>query len=250
MLDLKFVRDNLDLLGEKTRERGLQIDFKPLKELEADRRQLLKKVEDLRQRRNTVSREIAARKQRREDAGDDIIAMREVSDRIKELEQKMREGDEALRQQLYELPNLQDATVPVGTDEDDNVEVRQWGSPPVFDFTPRPHWEVGEELGILDFERASKIAGARFSLSWGPGARMERFRNLRTISFASTGDGITSPRRRRCPSPTFTGTRSSRGRTFRRNIRPARPVSAEKRVPTAKIRGDSSGSISSTKWSS
>jgi seryl-tRNA synthetase len=174
MLDLKFVRDNLDLLGEKTRERGLQIDFGPLKELEADRRQLLKKVEDLRQRRNTVSREIAARKQRREDAGDDILAMREVSDRIKELEQKMRESDEALRQQLYELPNLQDATVPVGTDEDDNVEVRRWGSPPVFDFTPLPHWEVGEKLGILDFERASKITGARFSLSWGPGARMER----------------------------------------------------------------------------
>jgi len=174
MLDLKFVRDNLDLLGEKTRERGLQIDFGPLKELEADRRQLLKKVEDLRQRRNTVSREIAARKQRREDAGDDILAMREVSDRIKELEQKMRENDEALRQQLYELPNLQDATVPVGTDEDDNVEVRRWGSPPVFDFTPLPHWEVGEKLGILDFERASKITGARFSLSWGPGARMER----------------------------------------------------------------------------
>jgi len=174
MLDIKFVRDNLDLLGEKTRERGLRIDFEPLGELEADRRRLLKEVEDLRQRRNTVSREIAARKQRREDAGDDIIAMREVSDRIKELEQKMREGDEALRQQLYELPNLQDGTVPVGTNEEENVEVRRWGSPPAFDFTPRPHWEVGEELGILDFERASKIAGARFSLSLGPGARMER----------------------------------------------------------------------------
>jgi seryl-tRNA synthetase len=174
MLDLKFVRDNLDLLGEKTRERGLRIDFEPLRELEADRRRLLKEVEDLRQRRNTVSREIAARKQRREDAGDDILAMREVSDRIKELEQKMREGDEALRQQLYELPNLQDGTVPVGTDENENVEVRRWGSPPAFDFTPRPHWEVGEELGILDFERASKIAGARFSLSLGSGARMER----------------------------------------------------------------------------
>jgi seryl-tRNA synthetase len=174
MLDLKFVRDNLDLLGEKTRERGLRIDFEPLRELEADRRRLLKEVEDLRQRRNTVSREIAARKQRREDAGDDILAMREVSDRIKELEQKMREGDEALRQQLYELPNLQDGTVPVGTNEEENVEVRRWGSPPAFDFTPRPHWEVGEKLGILDFERASKIAGARFSLSLGSGARMER----------------------------------------------------------------------------
>jgi seryl-tRNA synthetase len=174
MLDLKFVRDNLDLLGEKIAERGLKIDLGPLKKLEADRRQLLKKVEDLRQRRNTVSRDIAARKQRREDAGGDILAMREVSDHIKELEQKMREGDEALRQQLYELPNLQDTTVPVGTDEDDNVEVRRWGSPRAFDFTPLPHWEVGEKLGLLDFERASKITGARFSLSWGPGARMER----------------------------------------------------------------------------
>ncbi|MDB4285509.1 serine--tRNA ligase [bacterium] len=174
MLDLKFVRENPDVLKTKIKERGLEIDLGPLRELEADRRQLLRNIEELRQQRNAASKEIAARKQRQEDAGADILAMREVSDRIKELEQKMRECDEGLQRQLHYLPNLQDDSVPVGMTEDDNVEVRRWGVPPARDFTPLPHWEVGEHLGILDFERASRMTGARFALYLGLGARLER----------------------------------------------------------------------------
>ena len=174
MLDIKFVRENLDLLAKKFAERGLEINLGPLRELEADRRQLLRNIEDLRQQRNTASKEIAARKKKGEDAGEDIRAMREVGERIKDFEQKMRECEELLGQHLHELPNLQDESVPAGMTEDDNVEIRRWGSAPEFDFEPRPHWELGEGLGILDFERASRMTGARFVLYRDLGARLER----------------------------------------------------------------------------
>jgi seryl-tRNA synthetase len=174
MLDLKYVRENLSLLGQKIAERGLDIDLGPLRELEADRRQILRNIEDRRQKRNVASREIAAKKQKQESAEVEIRAMKEVSDTIKELEQKLRECEESLKERLHYLPNLQDASVPKGASEEENVEIRRQGEPPVFDFAPRSHWEVGETLGILDFERASKITGARFALYWDLGARLER----------------------------------------------------------------------------
>jgi seryl-tRNA synthetase len=174
MLDLKYVRENLSLVGEKIAERGLDIDLGPLRELEADRRQILRNIEDRRQKRNVASREIAAKKQKQESAEGEIRAMKEVADTIKELEKKLRECEESLKEQLHYLPNLQDASVPKGASEEENVEIRRQGEPPAFDFAPRSHWEVGETLGILDFERASKITGARFALYWDLGARLER----------------------------------------------------------------------------
>ncbi len=174
MLDIKFVRENLDLLAKKFAERGLEINLGPLRELESDRRQLLRNIEDLRQQRNAASKEIAARKKKGEDAGEDIRAMREVGERIKDFEQKMRECEESLGRHLHELPNLQDESVPAGMTEDDNIEIRRWGNAPEFDFTPRSHWDVGEGLGILDFERASRMTGARFVLYRDLGARLER----------------------------------------------------------------------------
>jgi seryl-tRNA synthetase len=174
MLDLKFVREHLDEVRRKVSERGLEIEFGPLRELEADRRRILLSLEELRRQRNAASREIAARKQRQEDASDDIRAMREVSGRIKDLEQKLRDCEEELQGQLHFLPNLQDESVPPGAGEEENVEVRRWGDPPVFPFPPRSHWDIGEALGILDFERAARITGARFALYWDLGARLER----------------------------------------------------------------------------
>jgi seryl-tRNA synthetase len=174
MLDLKFVREHLDEVRRKVSERGLEIEFGPLRELEADRRRILLGLEELRRQRNTASREIAARKQRQEDAADDIRAMREVSGRIKDLEQKLRDCEEELQGQLHFLPNLQDESVPPGAGEEENVEIRRWGDPPVFPFPPRSHWDIGEALGILDFERAARITGARFALYWDLGARLER----------------------------------------------------------------------------
>jgi seryl-tRNA synthetase len=174
MLDLKFVREHLDEVSRKVSERGLQVEFGPIRELEADRRRVLLSLEELRQQRNTASREIAARKQRKEDAADDIRAMKEVSGQIKDLEQKLRSCEDELRGQLHFLPNLQDESVPPGAGEEENVEIRRWGDPPVFSFPPRSHWDIGEALGILDFERAAKITGARFALYWDMGARLER----------------------------------------------------------------------------
>jgi seryl-tRNA synthetase len=174
MLDLKFVREHLDAVRRKVSERGLEIEFGPIRELEADRRRILLSLEELRRQRNTASREIAARKQRQEDAADDIRAMREVSGRIKDLEQKLRDCEEELQGQLHFLPNLQDESVPPGAGEEENVEVRRRGDPPVFSFPPRSHWDIGEALGILDFERAARITGARFALYWDLGARLER----------------------------------------------------------------------------
>jgi seryl-tRNA synthetase len=174
MLDLKFVREHLDEVRKKVSQRGLKMEFGPLRELEEDRRRILQSLEELRQQRNVASKEIAAKKRQKEEAADDIRAMKEVSERIKDLEQKLRDCEEELQGQLHYLPNLQDETVPDGLSEEENVEVRRWGRERSFPFPPRSHWDVGEDLGILDFERASKITGARFALYWDHGARLER----------------------------------------------------------------------------
>lgn len=174
MLDLKYVREHLDEVRKKVSQRGLEVDFGPLRELEGDRRRILLSLEELRRERNTASKEIAAKKRKKEDASNDIRAMKEVSDRVKELEQKLRDCEEALHGQLHHLPNLQDASVPEGAGEEENVEIRKWGKKREFSFAPSPHWDVGEKIGILDFERASKITGTRFVLYWDHGARLER----------------------------------------------------------------------------
>ena len=173
MLDLKFVRENPEKVREAMELKGEWADLDLLLELDRERRDLLQKVEDLRQLRNRVSKEIG-----RAGAGAEMAQkkeeMRRVSEEIKTLEQQLREIDSGMEQILLCIPNLPDPAVPPGKDEEDNVEVRTWGTPPSFAFSPRPHWEIGEMLDILDFPRAGKITGTRFALYRGAGARLER----------------------------------------------------------------------------
>ena len=173
MLYLKFVRENPEKVREAMELKGEWADLDQLMELDRERRDLLQKVEDLRQLRNRVSKEIG-----RAGAGAEMAQkkeeMRRVSEEIKTLEQQLRDIDSGMEQILLCIPNLPDPAVPPGKDEEDNVEVRTWGTPPSFAFSPRPHWEIGEMLDILDFPRAGKITGTRFALYRGAGARLER----------------------------------------------------------------------------
>ncbi len=174
MLDLKFVRSNLDRIREMIRDRDYDLDVSRLEALDQERRKRLTSLEELRHRRNQVSEEIAAMKKRGEDASEVIAQMKEVSSQIKEREKELSQFLEELDQLLMVMPNIPHESVPVGKDENDNPVVRTWGEIPEWDFEPLPHWETGERLGILDFARAAKIAGARFALYRGLGARLER----------------------------------------------------------------------------
>lgn len=174
MLDLKFVREHLSEVKERIGKRGLPIDWDLFVNLDKERREILQEVEQLRARRNQVSDLIARKKKNKEDPTAEIAEMREVSARIKELETALEAKEEALRQLLMEMPNLPHESVIVGKGEEDNLEIRRWGKIPEFSFAPRPHWEIGEELGILDFDRGAKIAGARFTLYKREGALLER----------------------------------------------------------------------------
>lgn len=175
MLDLKFVRENPDIVKESLRRRGYEeASLDDFLYLEEDRRRVIVEVEELRNRRNTVSDEIGKKKKAGEDADELIREMRTVSERIKELDEKLKDIDQRIREFLLTVPNIPHESVPTGADEDDNIEVRRWGEPVEFDFEPLNHWDIGEALDIMDFDRASKIAGARFSLMKGAGARLER----------------------------------------------------------------------------
>jgi seryl-tRNA synthetase len=156
------------------RDRGMAIDLQEFLSADQDRRRLLSEVERFKHRRNTVSEEVGQRKRRGQDAGPLITEMRELGERIKGLDEEVRRHDEAIEAFLMGAPNLPHESVPVGRDSADNAEVRRWGEPPRFDFAARPHWEIGEALGILDFERASRMAQTRFAVLRGPGARLER----------------------------------------------------------------------------
>jgi len=174
MLDLAFVREHLDVIEEMARNRGIALDLAPFREIDAQRRQLIRSTELLKAERNKASEEIAALKKANQDAAAIITRMKDVSDHIKADDVRVNELDERLKQFLLAIPNIPHSSVPVGKSAADNVEVRRWGAPPKFDFQPRPHWEIGEAAGILDFESAIKIAGARFAVYKGPGARLER----------------------------------------------------------------------------
>ncbi|MDY7031258.1 MAG: serine--tRNA ligase [Thermodesulfobacteriota bacterium] len=174
MLDLRFVRDNKDRVEECNRQRGVDLDLNEFIQLDSERRDLLQEAETLKFKRNTVSEEIALLKKEKKDASSEIAAMREVSLRIKELDNALSEKEQLLNQMLLNMPNIPHSSVKEGKGEDDNPEVRRWGNIHEFGFDPEPHWNVGEKLGILDFERASKITGARFALYKDLGARLER----------------------------------------------------------------------------
>jgi seryl-tRNA synthetase len=176
MLDLKWVVENRAAVEQMLADRGGTLDLSrgdPWA-LDTERRALLQKVEQLRHRQKVCGEEIARRGRAREDASDLKAEMKGVSDEIKALEARLTEVEEAIRQALLVIPNVPDPSVPRGADASGNVEVRRVGEPPRFDFKPRAHFEIGPELGIVDFERAAKISGARFAVQVGAGARLER----------------------------------------------------------------------------
>jgi seryl-tRNA synthetase len=174
MLDPKLIRNTPEVVAEAMGRRHKTLDLAVLTDLEERRRTTLTEVETLKARRNSVSAEIAALKKRKEDAAVLIEEMREVGERIKSLDEQARGIDTEFTERLMAIPNIPDASVPEGEDADANVVVRTWGEPTALDFPAKPHWELGAALGILDFERAAKIAQARFSLFLGAGSRLER----------------------------------------------------------------------------
>ncbi|MHB9105483.1 MAG: serine--tRNA ligase [Armatimonadota bacterium] len=174
MIDPKLVRFTPEVVVDAMRRRHKTIDLNVLTTLEERRRSALSKTETLKAERNAVSQQIAELKKRKEDATGHIEAMRRVGDEIKGLDEDARAAEEEFMQLMLAIPNIPDAGVPDGADAEDNVVVRTWGEPKVPDFPAKPHWELGGALGLLDWERAAKIAQARFSLFMGAGARLER----------------------------------------------------------------------------
>ncbi|MBE0501294.1 MAG: serine--tRNA ligase [Desulfuromonadales bacterium] len=173
MIDSKLLRENLSDVQRRLTTRGNDHDISWFKDLDSGRRQLLGEAESLKAERNSVSALIGKTKDKSQ-VQDEIVRMKQVSNRIKELDEELRTIEEALTQRLLLVPNLPDAACPVGKTEDDNVEIRKWGKIEARDYEPKPHWDLGNELGILDFERATKLSGARFSVLIGAGARLER----------------------------------------------------------------------------
>lgn len=175
MLDLKFLRANFKEVKEKLKFRGEDLtDLGRFEELDAKRRELIAQTEELKSKRNEVSQQIAQLKREKQDADHLIVEMREVGDRVKQLDEELRSVEEELELLLLSIPNVPHESTPVGETEDDNVEVRKWGEIKQFDFEPKPHWDLGTDLNILDFERASKVTGSRFVFYKGLGARLER----------------------------------------------------------------------------
>ena len=175
MLDIKMIRQNTDEIKERLATRGVKAEtIDALLEKDKRRRELLVETEGLKQKRNEVSAEIANAKRNKQDATDAIKEMREVGAKIKSLDEELEEVEATVKDMASRLPNLPNPTIPVGPDESANVELRKVGTPRQFDFEPKAHWDIGEDLGILDFDRGAKVSGARFVYYKGLGARLER----------------------------------------------------------------------------
>jgi len=174
MLAREYLRDSTDAYRKTLENRGASVDLDRLLALDAERREIILEVETLKNQRNTESQEIARLKKAGEDASAQIEAMKRVGDAIRELDAKLQDVEADLFQRELELPNVPDESVPIGPDESANRFERDWGSRPEFDFEPKAHWDIGEALGIIDFERATKITGARFAVMFGAGSRLER----------------------------------------------------------------------------
>jgi seryl-tRNA synthetase len=174
MLDIKYLRQNIDVVSRKMSERGQAMNLDRFVALDAKRRDIIREVEELRSERNTVSKQIGEKKKNREDAADIIARMGVVSARVKELDEALKKTDEDLAVIMMTIPNVPHESVVTGKGSEDNPVIRVWGEKPPFSFAPRPHWEIGEILNILDFTRGAKITGARFTLYRGLGARLER----------------------------------------------------------------------------
>ena len=176
MLDLAFVRDNLALVEEKLRQRGQNPDevLKDFHAIDQKRRAAIKQMEELKAERNRITETIAKLKKEKQDASAEIGKTKQMREQIPALEKEVEEEDSKLRAILTTIPNIPNESVPVGKSEHDNQVMKVWGEAPKFDFQPKPHWELGENLGILDLERAAKLTGARFALYWDLGAKLER----------------------------------------------------------------------------
>lgn len=191
MHDLGYFREHLGQFEQMARNRGIQLDLSGFSALDHDRRESITAVERLKAERNKASDEIARRKRAGEDAVPLLAEMRRVSAEIANHDIRVTELDARLRDFMLAVPNMPHSSVPVGHGAAGNVEVRSWGAPPKFDFPPKPHWELGEQLGILDFPAAAKMSGARFAVYRGAGARLERalanyFLDLHTREHAYT----------------------------------------------------------------
>jgi len=174
MLDIKYLRQNIDFVRQKMDERGQKIDFDRFIDLDAKRRDILQAVEALRNERNSVSKQVGELKKKKEDASALIEKMGDVSAKIKEYDESLRVTEEELNAFVMVVPNVQHESVPQGQGSEDNTVVRTWGEKPVFSFEPKQHFELGESLNILDFARGAKITGARFTVYRGAGAQLER----------------------------------------------------------------------------
>ena len=175
MLDLKYLRTNFQEVKEKLQKRGEDLtDLDKFEELDERRRQLISETEELKAKRNEVSKQISAMKKEKKDADHLITEMREVGERIKLLDAQLKEVEEQLETLLLSIPNIPHESVPVGEDEEDNVVAREWGEQKAFNFEPKAHWDIADQLDILDFERASKVTGSRFVFYKKLGARLER----------------------------------------------------------------------------
>jgi seryl-tRNA synthetase len=174
MHDLGHFRANLDAIAARLADRGFALDVEEFRSLDARRRAAVTEAEELRARRNAESQEIGRRKKAGEDTSSLQAEVRALGDRISELEEQVKALDEEFRSRLAAIPNVPHESVPKGASSEDNVEIKRWGEPRQFSFEPKAHWDLGPQLGILDFERAAKITGARFAVYMGAGAKLER----------------------------------------------------------------------------
>jgi seryl-tRNA synthetase len=193
MLDLAFVRDNLALVEEKLRQRGQNPDevLKDFHAIDQKRRAAIKQMEELKAERNRITETIAKLKKEKQDASAEIEKTKQMREQIPALEKEVEEEDSKLRAILTTIPNIPNESVPVGKSEHDNQVMKVWGEAPKFDFQPKPHWELGENLGILDLERAAKLTGARFALYWDLGAKLERALMNFMLDLHTTDHGYT-----------------------------------------------------------
>lgn len=174
MLDIKYIRENPDIVKQGVVNKNSRIDIDKILDLDRDRRDIVTGMEALREKRNKASGEIAVMKKNKQDASEQIAAMKAVGDQISADEERLRVVEDELNQMLLMVPNLPHETTPIGFDESANVPCREWGKQPKFDFTPQAHWDLGAKLGLFDFERGAKIAGSGFILYTNAGAMLER----------------------------------------------------------------------------
>ncbi|AYB47190.1 serine--tRNA ligase [Paenibacillus lautus] len=175
MLDVKILRSEYSRVEEALKNRGKSLDLiADFPKLDARRRELLQESESLKNRRNTVSAEVAKLKKNRENADELILEMRQVSDQIKAMDEEVRELEASISELTLAIPNIPHESVPIGASEEENVEIRRWAEPRAFDFEPKAHWEIAQNLSILDFEAGAKVTGSRFTFYKGLGARLER----------------------------------------------------------------------------